>query len=134
MAWYDFLNRQRVAGPVMLKANPGASYAANAGESPPGFGPFVLPRVTTLVTTNAKGEVKSMRVTKEQLTRIFNEIENDPTAGMGIFSRRELAADAVMRLVNTAEPTEGKVPGSAAPLFTEPVGNTGGKKSGDTPS
>lgn len=125
MPWYGFLNRHRAAIVAPKRI---------ASETPADFpGPLVLPRMQTLVTTNAKGEVKSMRVTKEQLTRIFNEVESDPTAGMGIYTKREIAADAVMRLINTAEPTEGKPPGSAAPLFNEPAAKKEGAGNGGKP-
>lgn len=96
-----------------------------------------VPKVTTIVSTDSKGEVRAMRPTKEVIFRIFNEVEADPLAGMGIYSKREIAADKIMQLLNTSELPEGRPSGSAAPLFTEP-GTTGvkgqptpGAKTGD---
>lgn len=100
----DFLWKRHGAGPVETRA----------------VVPF-MPKVTDIVRTDSKGALRVMRPTKESISRIFTEVENDPLAGMGIYSKREIAADRIMQLLNTSELPEGRPSGSAAPLFTEPV-------------
>ena len=98
-----FLNRQRPPRPKPAEAVP------------------FMTKMTDIVRTDSKGALRVMRPTKEAISRIFTEVENDPLAGMGIYSKREIAADRIMQLLNTSDLPEGRPSGSAAPLFTEPA-------------
>jgi hypothetical protein len=80
-----------------------------------------LPKVTTISSVDEKtGEVKRMILTRERLERAFDKVNDDPLAGLGIFSKREELINEIMKEVNTCELPEQKQPGTAAPLLSEP--------------
>lgn len=75
------------------------------------------------------------RMTKETLNQIIQNVENDPLAGMGSMSKRDLLIDRLLAHWNTVEARPVEQPIAPKPLITEPpktVTLTGGVKPATT--
>lgn len=61
------------------------------------------------------------RMTKETLNQIIQNVENDPLAGMGSMSKRDLLIDRLLAHWNTVEARPVEQPTVAKPLISEPL-------------
>jgi len=69
-----------------------------------------------------KGGINLMnRMTKETLNQIIQNVENDPLAGMGSMSKRDLLIDRLLAHWNTVEARPVEQPTVAKPLISEPT-------------
>ena len=98
--------------PLLRASTPPGSFKAG------GRAAFVPAYLTPLL--NEKGELVPMKLTAQHIERAIDEIENDPTAGLGLFDKRRLLVDKLLRLFNTAEASDVSASGkTAAPLLSE---------------
>lgn len=101
--------------PLVRSSTPtGAMQSRQGGGS-------MLPRLTPVSTINSQGEIIPMRITAKHIEQCIDEVESDPTAGLGLFTKRQILVDKLMRTFNTAEPSEVAAAGKvAAALMTAP--------------
>lgn len=77
------------------------------------------PRITR-TQTPTKGESMA-RLTHDTIRRIIEEIDADPLAGMGKYSKKDLLVDRLYAHFNTVEPRSAEQPTTPRPLMHEPL-------------
>lgn len=61
------------------------------------------------------------RLTHDTIRRIIEEIDADPLAGMGKYSKKDLLVDRLYAHFNTVEPRSAEQPTTPRPLMHEPL-------------
>lgn len=80
----------------------------------------VFPNLVNLSTLNDSGELRTVKITATIIEQAIDEIDDDPTAGLGSFTKRQLLVDRLLRIFNTAESSEVTTSKRAvAPLLTQ---------------
>ena len=122
MVWYDRFRRQRPAA-LMPPARRGAAYEANERS---GF----MPKMTTLVAADEKGRIMETPLKSADVMALFNDVENDPLAGMGSLSKREIFIDKLFAKIRTASAVQAPAAASGS-MLKDPPPVTGTGKPGD---
>jgi hypothetical protein len=78
-----------------------------------------LKSLTETVTIKQENTVIKTVMTKESLGQIIAQVENDPLAGAGAISKRDLLIDRLLAHWNTVQPRDSSPAPAPRPLLTE---------------
>jgi hypothetical protein len=79
-----------------------------------------FPNLVHISTYTQTGDLPAVKITAQILEQAIDELDNDPTAGLGAFTKRQLLVDKLLRIFNAAEPSEvAALNKTAAPLLGE---------------